>query len=75
MSKMMRGAFTVVAAAGLTLGASAIASAAPVTGDSGSASTGSAGLPNMTCMINTLLEYGTLSAGDGATYVPGCGLI
>ncbi len=68
MSTLVRGAFVAVAAAGFMMGASTIAAA-----DTGSASSGSAGyFGNPTCMINTLLTYGTLSAGDAAFHLPGC---
>lgn len=69
MSNLRRGTFVAIAAAGLTMGASTIAAA-----DTGSASSGSAGyFGNPVCILNTLLTYGTLSAGDAATYLPGCG--
>lgn len=65
MSKLVRGVVVAAAAVGF-------ASAAPglATADTGSAS-GSAG--NLPCMIQTLLQYGTLSAGEGPMYnIPEC---
>lgn len=66
MKKTMRGAFVAVAAAGLVLGASTVASA-----DAGSS--GSAGyFGNPLCLLSSLLTYGTISAGDAGTTLPGC---
>lgn len=57
-------------AVALTSGASAVASAAA--GDSGS-STGSLDSRSLTCQIKTLMEYGTLSAGESAMWnIPEC---
>ncbi|MBH0781435.1 hypothetical protein [Nocardia bovistercoris] len=70
MSTLTRGAFVAIAAAGLTLGASTMATA-----DTGSAGTGSADTRHLVCTIKTILQYGTISAGEAAMYnIPECSL-
>lgn len=65
MTTFTRSAFVVVAIAGLTLGGSSVAAA----------DTGSAGyFGNPICLLNTFLTYGTISAGDAATSLPGCAI-
>lgn len=65
MNKLLRGGFVAVMAAGFALGASSVSAA-----DTGTGSAGYFGNP--VCLLNTLLTYGTFSAGDGGMGVPGC---
>ncbi|MFD4355153.1 hypothetical protein ACFWPK_05950 [Nocardia sp. NPDC058519] len=70
MSKLVRGVMVAATAVALATGAPAAAFAAA--GDSGS-STGSLDSRSLTCQIKTLLEYGTLSAGESAMWnIPEC---
>ncbi|MFC8530775.1 hypothetical protein [Nocardia sp. NPDC057227] len=64
MKDLLRGAFVMVAAAGLVLGTSSVAAA----------DTGSAGwLGNPVCLLSKLFTYGTISADDGGiSPLPGC---
>ncbi|MFC8043601.1 hypothetical protein [Nocardia sp. NPDC057353] len=66
MKNSLRGVIVTVAAAGLVLGTSSVASA----------DTGSAGwLGNPVCLLSSLLIYGTISADNGGiSPVPGCSL-
>ncbi|MGW4633644.1 hypothetical protein [Nocardia sp. NPDC004415] len=63
MRKFTRTTFVAVAAAGLVIGASTMAAA-----DTGTGSAGYFGNPE--CLLNALLTYGTISAGDAM--LPGC---
>lgn len=68
MSKLVRSVAVAAMAVGLATGTAATAAAD--TGSSGSASGSAASLP---CQIQTLLMYGTLSAGEGPMYnIPAC---
>lgn len=66
MKELMRGTFVTVAAAGLMFGASSVATA-----DTGSDS-GSGYFGNPVCLLESLLTYGTISAGDAGAFLPGC---
>ncbi|WP_336083486.1 hypothetical protein [Nocardia sp. SSK8] len=63
MREFARGSFVAVAAAGLVIGAAAVSAA-----DTGTGSAGYFGNPE--CLLNSLLTYGTFSAGDAP--LPGC---
>ena len=63
MGKLGKTAFVAAAATGFVFGGSATAAA-----DTGSA--GYFGTPH--CLLQSLLTYGTISAGDAGAFLPGC---